>query len=694
MRIVIFGSGVMGAGIALLVANSGFKVNLLDIVPNDSLDRNILAKNAIAKLDPLKPENLIPGNIEDDLNLIKDAEWVVEAIIEKLEIKQELYKKLEKLCSKDCVISSNTSTILLKDLIDGRGEEFKKNFLITHFFNPPRYMELLELVVSDYTDKKIIKKITNFLDVNLGKTIVKSNDTPGFIANRIGCYWLETALTTAIEMRISIQEADNLMGEVIGIPRTAVFGLYDLIGIDVMQLIVHSLKANLLKEDDFNNVSKKHLIIEKMIKENNIGRKTGSGFYKIIKNKDRSKDKFCIDLSTGEYNLCKNIAPRKDDIKTLFENNPYVSQVLTKVLNYVESLIPEVTDNIYDIDQAMKLGYNWKFGPFELLDKIKDRKFYKDDSFFNGEEYVSIPRPEGIIYLKDYQDTPPIYKNNSANIWDIGDEVVAIEFTSKMAMTNHEVFELILDFFDKKASNFKAIVIANNQANFSVGGNLQFMLDMVLKKKWSSIEDYLKLGAEAMLAIKYSDIPVVSALKGMALGGGAELLLHSYGVIAHIETNSGLVESGVGLIPGWGGCKELLLRTKNKKDRLQAFENIVKGKISSGAYELQDMLQFKNYKITANINRVLADAKNMALSYKIEKNDKFIPIKLEDNIIDNFSGYDGEIAKELANLFNMNETSEEKLMQKEREIFLNLLHNKSTIDRIEYMLKTGKRLIN
>ena len=715
MKIVVIGSGVMGSGIAEQIANAGFKVHLLDIVGNES-NRNILAHNALLRMKPIKPENVIPGNLEDDIEALRQADWIIEVIIEKLEIKKELYAKLEQYCNKDCIISSNTSTIPLSQLIKGRNDNFKQNFLITHFFNPPRYMPLLELIVSDFTTKEVIKTISNFIDIHLGKTIVKCNDTPGFIANRIGCYWLETSLSIAIEMEMSVEEVDSLMSKPIGIPNTAIFGLYDLIGIDVMKLISQSLISSLESNDDFIQMSKSHQLVDKMIADGFTGRKGKGGFYKVSKNESGEKIKEVVDLKTGKYSLSKNIPSVKQTLQELMNDNQYISKVLSKTLSYAANLVNQVSDNISDIDQAMKLGYNWQYGPFELIDiigansfkekllaqniktppileKLGSQKFYQENKYFTGNQYLEVLRPEGIIYLKNSSNKAPVCINNSAKILDIGNEVASIEFTSKMAMLDHDIFNLILEFFDKHTDKFKAVVIANDQPNFSVGGNLKFMLENC--NNLELVEEYLRLGQKAMLAIKYSKIPVISALKGMALGGGSELLLHSSGVAAHIETNSGLVEAGVGLIPGWGGCKEMILRAKTKEELVEAFRNIITGKVSSSAYELQDILKIENFQIVMNVNRVLEVSKDLALKSdkKQEYNRDLIRVDWQ-KIISEFDGYDQVIASELAALFANNNANEEDLLKQEREIFIKLLSNKFTQDRITYMLQTGKRLKN
>ncbi len=715
---VIIGSGVMGSGIAGQFANAGFKVTLLDIIPQNATDRNILAKQAIAKINSAKPENIIPGNLEDDLAILQSADWVVEVIIEKLSLKQTLYQKLEQYCHPNCIISSNTSTIPLQDLIEGRNKTFKKNFLITHFFNPPRYMQLLELIVSNFTEVNVIKKISDFIDIHLGKTIIKSNDTPGFIANRIGCYWLEAALTLAIEMDLSVETADSLIGKPLGVPATGVFGLYDLIGIDVMKLIAKSLSEALNKNDDFKKISKPHALIDTMIKDGFIGRKGKGGFYKIIKDNNGNKIKQVIDLKTGIYAPFIETPSLRTSIKELFNNNEYVFKVLSKTLSYAASLIPEVTDNLSNIDQAMKLGYNWKYGPFELIDligpshfkqklkqqnlqapeiltKVQNNTFYQADSYFTGNSYAPVQRPEGVIYLKDFYNKEIICQNDSAKIINMQD-IAVIDFTNKMAIMDHNIFHLIVEFFDKHIDKFKAFIIYGGQTDFSAGGNLKFMLENADNPKL--IDEYLQLGQKTMMLIKYSKIPVVSVLKGVALGGGSEFLLHSSSVVSHLETISGLVETSVGLIPGWGGCKEMILRSNSEEELVTSFKNILTARTSSSAYELQEMFKINDFQVVMNINRLLQQAKATALKPKTETihlKKSRINIDWEKIISNmNLNGYDQTIAYELASIFVENNLSEEELLTKERSIFIKLLSNQATKDRIGYMLKNKKKLKN
>lgn len=716
---LVIGSGVMGSGIAGHIANAGFTVHLLDIVPANASDRNILAKQAIEKMNTVRPENIKPGNLEDDLELIKEADWIIEAIIEKLPIKQSLYKILEQHCSEHCIISSNTSTIPLKSLVEGRTSLFKRNFLITHFFNPARYMQLLELVISEYTDPKIAIKVSEFIDIFLGKTIVNSNDTPGFIANRIGCYWLQVALSIALEMNIAIEEVDSLISKPIGIPSTAIFGLYDLIGIDVMKLISFSLAQSLDKADEFIQIANSNDILETLLKKGLLGRKVNGGFYRINKDQNGKKTKQVLDLKTLNYRDFKELGHSYSSvsIKDLFNNNLYVNKVLTKTLSYAASLIPEVTSDLTAIDQAMKLGYNWKYGPFELIDiigsdlfketlvkqnisvpkvllELKERKFYENSTYFKAGNYVPIARPEGIIYLKDFNKI--ICQNHSCVIFDLKQDVALLKINTNVPILSVEIFKLIQEFFATQINQYKALIIRGGENNFSVGADLKYILDNI--NNLDLIEEYLSLGQKTMQLLKYSRIPIISALRGMSLGGGCELLLHSSMIVSHFEVAAGLVETNVGLVPSWGGCKELIQRANTESELVFAFKNIMSAKITSSAKELSQILNYQNIQISMNVNRVLSQARLAALNFKFfsdTRNTNKFNIDWDYVIHSmNLKEYDLVIANKLKLLFSIYDSTEENLFAKERSTFLELLKDKRTKDRIEYILKFKKKLEN
>jgi len=695
-NIIIIGSGVMGGGIAEQFANADIKVHLLDIVPLQAEDRNILAKNAIQKILsnlPKAEKYIIPGNIEDDCTVISEADWIIEVIIEKIDFKHQLYRKLESICKDEVIISSNTSTIELKHLINGMTENFKQNFLITHFFDPPRYMQLVEIVVSEFTNSEIVEKVTSFIDFSLGKTTIRSYDTPGFIANRIGCYWLQLALNVAISQKISIEEADYLMSRPIGIPKTGVFGLYDLIGIDVMQLIVKSLTESLPENDEFSFLKTNFPILTKMIGGGYIGRKGKGGFYKIQNDNRGNKHKQVIDFNTGEYREIKHIDFTYKNILEVINNSEFAKIVLVRTLNYAINLLGEVSDSFVDIDMAIKLGYNWKFGPFEMVDQIGIENFKK---LLQEQKLPISPKLLNLKINRFYSDNSPhrkvIFQNESCVVHDVDDGVAAIEIISKMGILTEEVFQAILEFFSQYQNSFKAVLIMSEGDNFSVGANLKYLLENAADV--NKISAYLDLGKQAMLRIKYSPIPVVGVLKGLALGGGCEVLLHSHALVAHVEANIGLVETNLGLIPGWGGVKEALLNHLNKHERIEIFKNILTAKIFNTPESIVKNLKFKNYHKIMNPNRLILEAKKIAIelsvNYKapIKQSIKEIDINWNKVINEmNLADEKQEVANILAKIFSSKECSEEEIMQKEQEYFLALFRNESSLYKIKAMLK-------
>lgn len=794
-KVAVIGSGVMGSSIAAHIANSGTPVILYDIVPKEFKSRNELAEKAIERLlktDPAplthknKAKLITPANLEDNLDLLKDVDWVIEAVLERMDIKSALYKKIDVFRKKDSVISSNTSTLPLKNLTHGMSEKFKKDFMITHFFNPPRYMRLLELVTGSETRKEAAEAIEKFCDVNLGKGVVICKDTPGFIANRIGCFWIEAGMLEAMKLGLTVEEADSVMGKPVGIPKTGVFGLMDLIGIDLLPLIAKSFSDSLPESDAFRKIYKEPDLVKKMIADGYTGRKGKGGFYRL--NKDGGKKtKEVIDLKSGQYrseNKAKldSVENYKKGLRSLVTHSDkggkYAWEVLSQTLSYTASLVPEISDDIFSIDEAMKLGYNWKYGPFELIDRLGDKEIAGPKWFAEKLKIEEKPVPEilikagdkpfydkrdgKVIYLSikgSYEaikqnpnawmlsdikaNAKPIIKNGSASLWDVGDDVVCFEFTSKMNSLDPMSLELLQKATELVGKNYKGMIIGNDSDNFCVGANIGFVLFASNIAAWKMIDGVIKQGQDAYMGIKYSNFPVVSAVSGMALGGGCEILLHSDAVQAHVETYSGLVEVGVGLIPGWGGCKEMLFRgleKRRKSDRLAAkmgtmfsfispvktmntmpviqesFEKIALAKVSKSAEEARDMLILNDKsRISMNRKRVLADAKKLclelAVDYKAPEPAKIsLPGKTARYFIhmaiDTFvkSGkatkHDEVISKEIAKVLSGSNTditeelTEQNVLDLEREVFMELVKHPDTLARIEHMLATGKPLRN
>lgn len=774
-KVAVIGAGVMGAQIAAHCANAGYEVVLLDIVPpkaGEKDDRSAIAKGAIAKLLKSDPEpfmskrfakRVTPGNLEDDLDKISDCDWIVEAIIEKVEIKHDLYKRLETVRKPGSIVSSNTSTIALNKLVEGMPESFRKNFVITHFFNPPRYMRLLELVAGPDTDPAVLSAIRDFGDKALGKTCVDCNDTPGFIANRIGTLWITAATTDAMDMGLSVEAADAAMGRPVGIPKTGVFGLIDLVGLDLMPLVAGSLSNALSKDDLFNQVFRDEPLFNKMIADGYTGRKGKGGFYRL--NRDGGgKVKESINLKTGEY--APSSKPRIESVSQAKKlglrgflthgdtPSQYVWSVMKKTLSYAASLVPEVCDTIDAVDEAMKLGYAWKKGPFELIDEmgpawfaeqlekegiavpallkaVGDGTFYKVEDgelmrFTTRGTYEPIVRPEGVLLLADVKrKSEPVLKNGSAKLWDIGDGIYCFEFTSKMNAIDPELLGLLGKSVSYVARKGKGLVIHNEGSNFSVGANLGLALFALNIAAWPEIENMVEAGQETYKALKYAPIPVVGAPFGMALGGACEILLHSDKVVAHGESYVGLVEVGVGLIPGWGGCKEMLVRLSQSKRMprgpmpavAKAFETIGTAQVAKSADQAKELGFFREDDVVVmNRDRVLATAKAEALQMAEAGYAPPEPAELRlpgpsgrtalDMALHDFkmkgllTPHDEVVSGALAHVLtggnkdHTEVTTEDDIIQLEREAFSGLIRTAGTVARVEHMLETGKPLRN
>ncbi|MDX1949755.1 MAG: 3-hydroxyacyl-CoA dehydrogenase NAD-binding domain-containing protein [Rickettsiales bacterium] len=794
-KVAVIGSGVMGSGIAAHIANSNTEVLLLDIVPQGQSNRNALVEGALEKMQKSDPAMLTHksklkyikiGNLEDDISKLNDCDWIIEVVLEDIKIKQETYKKINQNRKKGSIVSSNTSTIPLEKLVEGQGTDFEKDFLITHFFNPPRYMKLLELVSGKNTRTDAIKEIEDFCDVKLGKGVVKCYDRPGFIANRIGTFWLMRALNEVVETGASIELADVMMGKPVGIPKTGVFGLMDLIGIDLLPLIARSFANNLPKEDEFNKIFNLPATIQKMIADGYTGRKGKGGFYRINPESKEKKEKQVIDLKTGEYKKASKPRPASAEagrkslaniFETRDEGSKYLWPVLRDTLVYTANLVGEIASDIKQIDEAMKLGYNWKMGPFEIIDKmaidgksgakyfadklkfegreipkiieqIGDNSFYKVEGgskkFFAGGNYNVIPFDRNAFTLDDIKiNAKPVLKNGSASVWDIGDGVLAFEFTSKMNSLDPTTLDLINSAVDEVKKNHKALVMYNDSDNFCVGANIGVLLFAANTAAWKEIDGIIKQGQDAYMNLKYAPFPVIGAPSGMALGGGCEMMLHCDAVVSHVELYSGLVEVGVGLVPGWGGCKEFVYRQLKKRAEddawaakfggwfswlspiktlntmppiIETMTNISTAKVSKSAEEAKRMLILnEKSEIVMNRKRLLSQAKKKALelavgykapeTYAVNLPGKTartaIEMKLREMEKTNqVTPYDMIVSRAVAYVITGGDTSitkpitEQQLLDLEREAFMDLIKQTGTLNRIEHMLDTGKPLRN
>ena len=771
-NITVIGSGLMGSAIAAHFANVGCKVNLLDIVDSTNKNKNFLSEESIKKLLKIKPSPLTlnsniqfikPGNIEEHLDYINKSDWVIEAIVEDLEIKKELYKKIDQIMKDDLIISSNTSTIPIKLLTKGLSNKFKKNFLITHFFNPPRYLKLLEVVKSNNTNSVILKNIINFCDNYLGKTVIETKDTAGFIGNRIGIFWIERALVEAINYDLTIEEADAIIMSVFNVPKTGVFGLIDVVGLDLIPAVVNSLLKNIPKNDYYHSVHQSPEIIKYMIKNNMIGRKGDGGFYKLAKINNK-KIKHSLDLNTLQYRISSKPNPEffnkiKNNLNNYLERkdkfSEYALKVLSDVLYYILTIAEEISLDIVSVDETMKDGFGWKLGPFELIDyigtsflekiiiqsnkevpnllkKIGNKKFYKTEenniSFFDFKtnNYKKLIRSNGVILLSDIKKIyNPIKKIQTASLWDIGDKITVFEIHSKGNTIDIATMDFLDESIDIVTSSYKAMIIYNEGDLFSAGANLGealFLGNIGLELEVE--KNILSKGQEVYSKLKYSNFPVIAAPFNMALGGGCEIILHSNYVQAHVESYIGLTEAALGILPAWGGCKELLARFSKDKSKPQGpmpsiintFELIGMAKVSTSAQEAKKIGYLRNSDgITMNRKRLLHDAKIKALEmskhYKIPE--KFIyqlpgktalsAIKLAiENMrsTGQISEYEKFVGEKIAFVLSGGETditkelTEENILKLEKMAIYNLIKENLTIERLEHVLETGKYLRN
>ena len=771
--VAVLGSGVMGAGIAALLANAGCTVHLLDIVPKDPSDRNALAKGAIEKQLKAKPasgfthprnaKRVLPGNLEDDLERLKECDWIIEVVLEDVRVKQETYRKIEAHRKDGSLVSSNTSTLPLHVLVEGMPERFRQDFAITHFFNPPRFLPLLEVTGGATCKREHIERIREFAEISLGKGVVECKDTPGFLANRIGIFWMMVGLKEAMTMQVSVEDADAVMGKPLGIPKTALFGLFDLIGIDLMPHIAKAMLSTLPEQDRFRAIYKEPPLVTSMIAEGFTGRKGKGGFYKMETGEDGKKTMLAKNLQTGEYapqrsSSLASVEAAKGGLAALVthtdQGGKFAKKVLVQVLQYAASLIPEISDDILNIDAAMRLGFAWKYGPFELIDRLstpektgpdwlidacrehdlsvpplletaKGKAFYKDGKYLTQSgEYASIPIPPDAWMLADKtHGAAPVLKNASAQLWDIGDGIACLQLITKMNTIDDGVLEMVERSVEKVKADFKGLVIASDGEHFSYGANLKFFMFLANLADWNTLSGVIKHGQQAVSALKYAPFPVVASLAGRAFGGGCEMVLHCDSVAAHMESYPGLVEVGVGVIPGWGGCTEILARNLAAAPQGgaipaigKAFEQIAFGKVATSAEEAQDMLILNDKsRITMNRKRVLPDAKALCLSL-VEGYAPPVPptfrlpgesgklallmgaegLKATGKI----SAHDMLIGEHLATVLTGGDTdstqllTEQELFTLEHDHFIALVKTQATRDRISHMLETGKPLRN
>ena len=736
-KVVVIGSGTMGSGIAAHLCNANVPVTLLDLTTeiSEKARERIKKSRPPLLIDKSKIDNIDVGNISDNFNVVSEADWVVEAVVERIDIKHNIYEKIFKERKAGSIISSNTSSIPISILSEKLSAEDKKDFCITHFFNPVRYMDLLEIVKSENNDLNKIDSLKKFCEISLGKGAIVCNDTPGFLGNRIGVFAMQVAMTEAFKMKMSIEEADAVFGRPMGIPKTGVFGLYDLIGIDLMADVLKSFIKELPESDEFQEVAKEIPLVKKLIETGYTGRKGKGGFYRMNKIENK-KILEAINLETGEYHPTQkiNIKSDKVDLKALINRDDkygeYAWSVISKIINYASSLVPGITDEFNDIDEAMRLGFNWSKGPFEMLEEIGVSNFFSRFKNYEGNKFLenlSKTKNEKFHGIRQkYTDIETLGKvkktasnidgNSSASIYRFNDYNI-VEFTTKANALDYDSMDAL-----KKATD-KPLIIINESMQFSAGVNLSYTMEFANKGDFKSIEKFVGYFQETCKHLKYSDHPVVSAPSGLTLGGGFEVMVQSNFVASHTNIVVGLVETIVGLIPAGGGCKEMLARwldTEEAKNDphyapLKVFDIIGYGKTATSPVEAEPMKYLKpEDKKIMNRNSLLEVSKEILNNNKDFKAPLESEFKLPGKVVKEEMNkileklYNDKVifdhgllvAQELAHVLSGGDTSidktlsEDDLYKLELDAFMKLIETKETQDRIKHTLATGKPLIN
>lgn len=795
-NVAVIGSGIMGSAIACHFANIGVKVLLLDIVPRELTDaekkkgltledkavRNRIVNEDFQKAIKSNPAPLYhkdfasrisTGNLEDDISKVKIADWIIEVVIERLDIKKQVFENLDKHRKPGSLITSNTSGIPIKYMSEGRSEDFQKHFCGTHFFNPPRYLKLFEIIPGPETSKEVLEFLNEYGEKFLGKTTVVAKDTPAFIGNRIGIFGIQSLFHQVKEMGLTIEEVDKLTGPVIGRPKSATFRTVDVVGLDTLVHVANGIYEN-VPDDEEHGIFQIPGFIDTMIEKKWLGSKSGQGFYKKVKDDKGNSEILSLDLDTLEYRKSKkaNFATLEktksvdlvtDRFPILVAGEDRAGEFYRKnfaaMFAYVSKRIPEITDELYKIDDAMKAGFGWDQGPFEIWDAIGIKKgidlikaiekepaswvnemldagvesFYtvKDGSTYYYDipekKHVKVPGQDAFIILDNIRKTSEVFKNNGVVVEDLGDGILNVEFRSKMNSIGGDVLAGVNKAIDLAEANFDGLVIANNGKNFSVGANIGMIFMMAVEQEYDELNAAVKYFQDTSMRLRYSSIPVVVAPHGMTLGGGCEFALHADKVVAAAETYIGLVEFGVGVIPGGGGSKEMALRVSDtfmkddvELNRLQEyFLTIGMAKVSTSAYEAFDtgILQKGKDIVIVNQNRQIAAAKaaarfmadqgytkpimrtdikvlgKQALGMFLVGTDQMVAGKY-------ISEFDKKIANKLAyvmaggDLSEASYVSEQYLLDLEREAFLSLTGERKTLERLQHMIQKGKPLRN
>ncbi|MFL3660600.1 MAG: 3-hydroxyacyl-CoA dehydrogenase/enoyl-CoA hydratase family protein [Polaribacter sp.] len=795
-KVAIVGSGIMGSGIACHFANIGVEVLLLDIIPRelndkekakgltleDKVVRNRLVNEALTTSLKSKPSpiyhqkfsnRITTGNLEDDIAKIAAVDWIMEVVVERLDIKKIVFEKIEKFRTPGTLITSNTSGIPIQFMNEGRSEDFQKHFAVTHFFNPPRYLKLFEVVPGPNCTQDVTDFLMMYGDKFLGKTSVLAKDTPAFIGNRIGIFGIMSLFHVVKEMGLTIEEVDKLTGPVIGRPKSATFRTIDVVGLDTL---VHT--ANGVKDNCPNDEMRDQFVIpdfvNTMMEKKWLGSKTKQGFYKMTKDANGKREILSLDLNTLAYRpkksakfatleLTKGIDNVADRFKVLVAGKDkageFYRKSFTAMFAYVQNRIPEISDELYRIDDGLRAGFGWEHGPFQIWDAIgvaegvemmkaegKAPAAWVTEMLANGQTsfysvkegasyYYDIPaktqvkKPgqESFIILDNIRKSNEVWKNAGVVIEDIGDGILNLEFQSKMNTIGADVLTGINKAIDLAEKDFQGLVIGNQAANFSVGANIGMIFMMAVEQEYEELNYAIKYFQDTMMRMRYSSIPTISAPHGMALGGGCEISLHADKVVAAAETYMGLVEFGVGVIPGGGGSKEMAIRASDSFNKGDVELNILQenfltigmAKVSTSAYEAFDigLLQKGKDIVVVNKDRQIATAKAHAklmaesgyTQPALRKDVKVLGKQAlgmflvgTDSMKDSkyISGHDMKIANKLAYVMAGGDLSEptlvteQYLLDLEREAFLSLCSERKTLERIQHMLKTGKPLRN
>ncbi|MBL0070892.1 MAG: enoyl-CoA hydratase/isomerase family protein [Bacteroidetes bacterium] len=795
-KVAVLGSGIMGSRIACHFANVGVSVILLDIVPKEPTSdelrkgltlesnsvRNRIVNDSLSNAVKSNPSPLYKksfasristGNFQDNMSDISTCDWVIEVVVENLEIKKKVYDEVEKHRKPGTLITSNTSGIPIHLMTAGRSDDFRKNFCGTHFFNPPRYLRLLEVIPTPETDPELVSFLMEYGDLFLGKTTVLCKDTPAFIANRIGVFAIMSLLHQVEKMQLSVAEVDKLTGPVLGRPKSATFRTTDVVGLDTMIHVANGLYAN-CKDDADRDEFKLPAFVSKMSENKWLGDKTGQGFYKKVKSDSGKSEILELNLNTLEYQpqtkvryatleATKTIDNLKQRMPVLFggtdKAGEFYRTAFSSLFKYVSDRMPEISDETYRIDAAMQAGFGWELGPFEAWDAIGvtnalkvmeatgkkpaawvykmlekgNTSFYKNENgvrkFYDisSGTYLPIPGTDNFIILDNLRDSKVVWKNSGTTLFDIGDGVLNLEFHTKMNTIGGEVLEGINKAIDIAEKDFKGLVIGNDGANFSAGANLAMVFMFAVEQEYDEIDFAIRAFQNANMRVRYSSIPVVVAPHGLTLGGGCEMSMHADKVQAAAETYIGMVEFGVGLIPGGGGSKEFALRLSDSFREgdielnllKEKFLTIATAKVATSAHEAFDMGVFRMGidEISINRSRLISDAKlavlelaNSGYTKPVQRTDIKVLGKAGLGMVyagansmysgHYMSSHDKLISEKLGwvmcggDLSAPSKVSEQYLLDLEREAFLSLCGEKKTLERIQSILTSGKPLRN